>query len=244
MVKAQQTDTSRICSPNSKVVVHEHGKFDFALCAGDLFDGLKETSAVDEIRQRQEESRGELAKNVFLICKSGLVTTASGQRIAFLGGDAEPNIFSTSEVAPGFALPFVSVQTVDKPLSNSLTKATASSSTDQKSLTSIQYSSSSSQLVDIFMTNVWTVWPACITDFSFAPLPPLPSPRIGVPPLDDLGRRLKPRYHFFDGAPNGSREQPPISWERAPFVWDEKNGNGRVSRFISLGVFRDTYDRV
>ncbi|KAJ3834666.1 CwfJ C-terminus 1-domain-containing protein-like protein [Lentinula raphanica] len=252
-----------------ETIDHKHGKFDFALCVGDFFGGLKDTGVVDDtgaageddisqmlegkieapiecyimqgenplpdpVIQKFAKTGGELAKNVFLISKSGLVTTASGLRIACLGGAFESSIFSTSEVAPGFASPFFSMQTIDKLLSNSLTKSTASSSTDYKSLASIQSSSSSSQLVDILMTNVW---PACITDFSSTPLPPLSSSRIGVPPLDDLCRRLKPRYHFVAGAPNGNREQPPIFLEREPFVWDEGNGNGRVSRFISLGAF-------
>ncbi|KAJ4478504.1 CwfJ C-terminus 1-domain-containing protein-like protein [Lentinula aciculospora] len=190
----------------------------------------------DAVIQKFAKTGGELCRNVFLMSKSGLVTTASGLRIACLGGTFEPNIFSTSETAPGFASPFFSEQTIDKLLSNSLTKSTPASSTKQnyKSLASIQLSSSSSQLVDILVTNVW---PPCITDFSSVPLPSSPSSKVGAPPLDDLCRRLQPRYHFAAGAPIGGREQQPVFWEREPFVWDDENGNCRVSRFISLGAF-------
>ncbi|KAJ3788223.1 CwfJ C-terminus 1-domain-containing protein-like protein [Lentinula aff. detonsa] len=194
----------------------------------------------DVVIQKFSKTGGELCKNVFLMSKSGLVTIASGLRIACLGGAFEPSIYSTSEVAPGFASPFFSEQTVEKLLSNSLTKSTSASSLDlnYKSLASIQSSSSSSQFVDIFVTNVW---PACITDFSSTPLPSLPSSRVGAPPLDDICRHLRPRYHFAAGAPSEGREQQPVFWEREPFSWDESgNGNGRLSRFISLGSFSAT----
>jgi len=48
--------------------------------------------------------------------------------------------------------------------------------------------------------------------------------------LDEVIRKVKPRYHF---AALGGR--PPQFWERAPFVWDDEGG--RVSRFVSLGAF-------
>lgn len=62
---------------------------------------------------------------------------------------------------------------------------------------------------------------------------PLPSSElayIGAPPLDDIIRRTKPRYHFSAGG-----GQPAMFWEREPFVWDDEEG--RVSRFVSLGAF-------
>lgn len=50
-----------------------------------------------------------------------------------------------------------------------------------------------------------------------------------APPLDEVVRRLRPRYHFASGGGH-----PPQFWEREPFVWNEQD---RVSRFISLGPF-------
>ncbi|KAF5388909.1 hypothetical protein D9757_005128 [Collybiopsis confluens] len=125
----------------------------------------------------------------------------------------------------GFASPFFSAQSVDRLLANTLT--TSSSKQDYKSLAAIQASSSSSQLVDILISNVW---PASITNFSSAPLPFPELRSIGAPPLDDVCKRLKPRYHFA-----ASGGQPPAFWEREPFVWDDESG--RALRFISLGAF-------
>jgi hypothetical protein len=53
---------------------------------------------------------------------------------------------------------------------------------------------------------------------------------LGAPPLDEVIRKVKPRYHF---AALGGR--PPQFWEREPFVWNDEAG--RISRFVSLGAF-------
>jgi hypothetical protein len=114
---------------------------------------------------------------------------------------------------------------MERLLSNTLTKSTTKQS--YKSLAAIQSTASSSQLVDILMSNVW---PSLITHLSSAPLPAPELGSIGVLQLDDVIRRIKPRYHFV--ACGG---KPPKFWEREPFVWDDDQG--RVSRFISLGAF-------
>jgi hypothetical protein len=84
-----------------------------------------------------------------------------------------------------------------------------------------------SQLIDILISNAW---PSTITNFSEAPLPSPELVSIGVPPLDEVIRRVKPRYQFSGG---GGR--PPKFWEREPFIWEDE-GN-RVTRFVSLGAF-------
>jgi hypothetical protein len=114
---------------------------------------------------------------------------------------------------------------VERLLSNTLTKSTSGQS--YKSLAAIQSTASSSQLVDVLITNVW---PSLITNFSSAPLPAPELASVSISQLDDVIRRIKPRYHF---AACGGK--PPKFWEREPFVWDEEQG--RVSRFISLGAF-------
>lgn len=105
----------------------------------------------------------------------------------------------------------------------------SNSSTNQnyKSLAAIQSASSTSQLVDILITNVW---PASIAEFSTVPLPPSNVPPTQAPPLDDVVRKLKPNYTF-----SSLGGDPPAFWEREPYVWD--NESGRVSRFVSLGAF-------
>ncbi|KAF9077200.1 CwfJ C-terminus 1-domain-containing protein-like protein [Rhodocollybia butyracea] len=234
-----------------KAIDDKHGKFDFALCVGDFFGPLTDTDKEDEVSllldgkleapiecyimqganplpdsviQKFAKTGGELCKNVFLMSKSGLVTTANGLRIACLAGAYEQAVYSGAESAPGFASPFFSSQSIDRLLSNTLT--TSSSKQDYKSLSAIQSSSSSSQLVDVFITNVW---PASIPNFSNVPLPASNDSADVAPPLDDVCKRLKPRYHFSCSG------QPPVFWEREPFVWEDENS--RASRFISLGSF-------
>ena len=197
---------------------------------------------------------GELCKNVFMMSvfncliftthrdsnltlrvgKSGIITTVNGLRIACLGGTFNPEIYGSAEAAPGFMSPFFSYHTIDRLLSNTLAKtsttSTSSSSKQQKSyssLAAIQATASSSQLIDILLTNVW---PVSITEFSNAPLPDPQLAHLGTPPLSDVIRKTKPRYHF--AACGG---QPPKFWEREPFVWDDEQG--RISRFVSLGAF-------
>ncbi|KAJ6502119.1 hypothetical protein C8R45DRAFT_609871 [Mycena sanguinolenta] len=237
-----------------KAIDAKHGKFDLVLCAGDFFGSLDDPSAVEQTTQLLEGSLeapiecyvmqgnnplsdaviqkfaktgGELCKNVFLMSKSGIITTANGLRIACLGGRYDPEIYSSAEAAPGFASPYFSTHTMERLLSNTLTTST-SSKQNYKSLADIQSSSSSSQLIDILITNVW---PAAIAHLSSAPLPAPEIPSVaGAPPLNDTILRIKPRYHF--AAAGG---QPPIFWEREPFVWSDEAD--RVSRFVSLGAF-------
>jgi hypothetical protein len=114
---------------------------------------------------------------------------------------------------------------MERLLSNTLTTSTSKQS--YKSLADIQSTASSSQLIDVLISNAW---PAAITSFSSAPLPAPKLASIGAAPLDDTIRRIKPRYHFAAGG-----GQPPMFWEREPFLWPDEEG--RVSRFVSLGAF-------
>ncbi|EAU88727.2 nuclear protein [Coprinopsis cinerea okayama7 len=171
------------------------------------------------------KTNGELCKNVFLMSKSGTITTAHGIRIACLGGVYDQNIYYASEAAPGFLSPFFASQTIDRLLANTLAKT--STKQNYSSLSAIQSSTASSQHIDIFLSNAW---PSAITRLSSVPLPDPNLASIGAPPLDELISKLQPRYHF--AAAGGS---PPKFWEREPFVWDGEEG--RVTRFVSLGAF-------
>lgn len=111
-------------------------------------------------------------------------------------------------------------------LSNTLTKA-APKNQNYSSLAAIRDAASSSQLVDVLISNSW---PSSVQQFSSVPLPPIDLASVEAPPLDEAIRRTKPRYHFSAGG-----GQPPMFWEREPFVWDDEEG--RVSRFVSLGAF-------
>jgi hypothetical protein len=99
--------------------------------------------------------------------------------------------------------------------------------TASASLASIKASATSSQLIDVLISNVW---PYLISQFSSTPLPAPELSSIDVQPAGELVRRTKPRYHIAAAGGN-----PPMFWEREPFVWDDEQG--RISRFISLGAF-------
>ncbi|KAL1668511.1 CwfJ C-terminus 1-domain-containing protein-like protein [Schizophyllum commune] len=240
-----------------KAINAKHGKFDFVLCVGDFFGGPRaltdeNTSENDEVSQllagelesplecyimqgdvplpetvvaKFATTGGELCKNVFLLSKSAVLTTAHGLRLACLGGAYDPASYHTAETAPGFLSPLFAAQTVDRLLSNSLAQSSAKQ--DYRSLAAVQTNSTSTQLVDILLTNSW---PAAITRLSNAPLPRPELMSNGAPPLDEVVKHLKPRYHF--AACGGS---PPVFWEREPYAWAEPAD--RVSRFVSLGAF-------
>ncbi|KAF4603696.1 hypothetical protein EYR40_000864 [Pleurotus pulmonarius] len=234
----------------------KHGPFDFVLCAGDFFGppSTKNTNTDDQITQLLDgklevplecyimqgeyplpdnviqkfaQTGGELCKNVFLLSKSGILTTPHGLRIACLGGVYETSVYASAEAAPGFASPFFSKQTTEKLLANTMTNSASSKPQNYTSLAAIRSQSAPTQLVDILMTNAW---PSSIAQFSSVPLPSPDLPANGAPPLDEVIRNIKPRYHF---AAKGG--QPPVFWEREPYTWDRDSG--RVSRFVSLGAF-------
>ncbi|KAF7440558.1 hypothetical protein PC9H_000904 [Pleurotus ostreatus] len=234
----------------------KHGPFDFVLCAGDFFgppstdntsgddqitqllDGKLEVPLEcyimqgeyplpDNVIQKFAQTGGELCKNVFLLSKSGILTTPHGLRIACLGGVYETSVFASAEAAPGFASPFFSKQTTEKLLANTMTNSASSKPQNYTSLAAIRSQSAPTQLVDILMTNAW---PSSIAHFSSVPLPSPDLPAHSAPPLDEVIRNIKPRYHF---AAKGG--QPPVFWEREPYTWDRDSD--RVSRFVSLGAF-------
>ncbi|KAF8651480.1 hypothetical protein AX16_004778 [Volvariella volvacea WC 439] len=235
----------------------KHGKFDLVLCTGDFFGPPKEldtTTEEDETSQllsgkleapvecyimqgeyplphavveKFSKTGGELCKNVFLLTKSGIVTTAQGLRIACLGGVYDENVHDSSEAAPGFSSPFFTSQTIERLLGNTLVKKSGAGSGSYGSLASIQSSASSSQVVDILITNTW---PASITHFSSAPIPDSSVKAGNCHPLDYVIQKVKPRYHFAAGG------RPPVYWEREPYTWEDGE-SVRVSRFIGLGAF-------
>ncbi|KIJ69163.1 hypothetical protein HYDPIDRAFT_164801 [Hydnomerulius pinastri MD-312] len=190
----------------------------------------------ESVIEKYAKTGGELCKDVFLLTrlvypqlpdKSGIMTTAHGLRIACLGGIYNPGIYASSEAPPGFASPFFTTHTVERLLSNTLIKSSKKGKgQDYGSLAAIRDAASTSQLIDILISNDW---PACITSHASVPLSSPELESAGCPPLDEIIRKTKPKYHFASGG------SPPKFWEREPFVWDDEAG--RVSRFISLGAF-------
>ncbi|TFY76541.1 hypothetical protein EWM64_g7470 [Hericium alpestre] len=221
----------------------KHGKFDFVLCVGDFFGPVKEGEDGGDVADLLEapltcyimqgelplpqvvidkfaKTGGEICLNVFLLSKSAVFTTAEGLRIACLGGIYEPSIFEGSELPHGFSSPYFTSQTVSKLLSNTVAKPGSAGS----SLASIMSNASASSLVDIIISHTW---PSSVTAFSSVPLPSPDLARAGAPPVDDVIRKIKPRYIFSSAGG--------AFWEREPFVWGDEEG--RISRFIGLGAF-------
>ncbi|KAF8447777.1 CwfJ C-terminus 1-domain-containing protein-like protein [Boletus edulis BED1] len=237
----------------------KHGKFDCVLCLGDFFGPLQDQGdsqnqivellngsleaplrcyimqghnpLPESVIEQYARTGGQLCKDVFLLNKSGIVSTAHGLRIACLGGIYNPGIYDSSDGPPGFASPFYTTHTVERLLSNTMNKSlNTTAGQNYGSLAAIRDAASTSQLVDILITNDW---PACVTSHC-SPPPSPPDYEHGSPPLDEIIRKIKPRYHFAARA--GS---PPKFWEREPFAWDDESW--RVTRFVSLGAFGEEH---
>ncbi|EJD02249.1 uncharacterized protein FOMMEDRAFT_141361 [Fomitiporia mediterranea MF3/22] len=232
-----------------KSIDAKHGKFELCISVGDFFGPQEDADPSKEVQellngeidvpiscyimqgdnpipqaviQKYAESGGELCKNLFLLSKSGVFTTSHGLRLACLGGLYDEQVYSSAEAPLGFSDPYFSSQTVEKLLSN-ITTTSSSTTSNSSSLASLLKASTSSHLVDIFMSQAW---PASITRGSNS----VPGDGHGVVPVDDIVRQAKPKYHFATGS--GS---PPQFWEREPYAWADEDG--RISRFVSLGAF-------
>ncbi|KAF9454609.1 hypothetical protein P691DRAFT_786180 [Macrolepiota fuliginosa MF-IS2] len=232
-----------------KAIDAKHGKFDLVLCTGDFFGppSSNSTDAGDDedeislllggrleatvecyimqgrcplpqkVIEKFSKTGGELCKNVFLM--------AHGLRIACLGGVYDAEVYDTAEAPPGFVSPYFSAHTTERLLANTL--STTSTSKNYQSLASIQSTSTTSQAIDILLSNAW---PSLITSFSTSPVSQTDLVTVFAPPLDDIVRHTQPRYHFAVGAGT-----PPTFWEREPFVWE--GDENRVTRFVGLGAF-------
>lgn len=82
--------------------------------------------------------------------------------------------------------------------------------------------------LDILLTHLW---PISISQHS--PTAPALVEYISntAPPLDEVVRRSRPRYHFAAGG------KPSRFWEREAFAWEDASPPSRATRFISLGSF-------
>ncbi|KAH8117058.1 CwfJ C-terminus 2-domain-containing protein-like protein [Phellopilus nigrolimitatus] len=230
-----------------KAIDAKHGKFELVLCVGDFFgppEGKDASKEVDELLkgeievpipcyvmqgdhpipqsviQKFSESGSEICRNLFLLSKSGLLTTSHGLRIACLGGLYDEQVYVSTESPLGFSDPYFSSQTVEKLLSNVTTASSSTSSNTKSSLAALTNSPVSSHLVDILISQAW---PASVTRFSNS-APSAFEANHAVPAIDDIMTQAKPKYHFSTGA--GS---PPQFWEREPFSWADEDG--RVTRF-------------
>ena len=156
--------------------------------------------------------------------KTGVITTSQKLTIASFGGMYDPESFASGTRPLDSTESAFTSHNLRAFLSSTLLPIARSSSSNpiEPSLASLQ--SSSPSQIDILLTNEW---PAAVTRHSKAAPPDILESSL-VPPLDDVVKASKPRYHFAS-----SGGDTPIFWEREPYVWD----GDLVSRFISLGSF-------
>ncbi|KDE02964.1 hypothetical protein MVLG_06530 [Microbotryum lychnidis-dioicae p1A1 Lamole] len=161
---------------------------------------------------------GQVTERLSFLGKTGVLTLASGLRLATFAGSYEPELFKATEQDPDADL-------VD-PLS-----AAHFTSTDLESfrslLTPAQRPNSSlppkpTAPPDILLT---TSLPASLPLLSALALPATAKGQPFSSELDEVVRMSRPRYHFIGGTG--------IFWEREPFQWND--GSRQVCRSICLG---------
>ncbi|KAF8315207.1 hypothetical protein DL93DRAFT_2079409 [Clavulina sp. PMI_390] len=245
-----------------KAIDAKHGKFDMVLCLGDFF-GLGEDRELDDLLQgnvaftiptyimqgphpipqkvleKTALNGGEICSNVFILEKSGIITTSSKLTIGTFGGVFSSDSFSSSSSPADMSVATYNNSNLSSFLASSSLPAisTATTSTSsQPSLASLK--SAKASQIDILLTNQW---PVSITRQSkTAPSPANITPQSTAPPLDDVVRACRPRYHF--ACAGGETEDTPIFWEREPYVWENDGMGELVSRFISLGSLGASLD--
>ncbi|KAF8469918.1 CwfJ C-terminus 1-domain-containing protein-like protein [Gautieria morchelliformis] len=229
-----------------KAIDLKHGKFEIVLATGDFFGPSSDGSVEDELNEllqdklevpiqvyimqgkhplpqavidKVKESGGQLCTNVFLLNKSGILSTAHGLRIACLGGVYAPEKYYGKTNGADLSNPYFTASTMKQLLSQPSLNPDVSKPGSLAAFKSI----ATFQFIDILLTHTW---PTSMT-VATSTMPPDLQPEI-APQLDDLVRKVKPRYHFTCGGK---------FWEREPFCWVEENN--RTTRFVSLGSFGD-----
>jgi hypothetical protein len=157
--------------------------------------------------------------------KNSIVTTSQRLTIASFGGCYNPDTFRAGKGAEAFDLSYPSFNSTNLASFLSSPSLPSIGASAEPSLSMAKTSTSTSQ-IDILLTNNW---PSSITRLSKTS-PPVPEGSWAAPPLDDVVKACRPRYHF--AAAGGS---PPIFWEREPFLWEA----GQITRFVGLGAFGD-----
>lgn len=176
------------------------------------------------VRYIYEQNSSTLTEPKCHIDKTGIVTTSQKLTIASFGGFYEPSLYEDTPTPLDFTSSAFNSYNLASFLSSS---SIPSSSSEPASLASVKSGSSISQ-IDILLTNQW---PASIVRQSKTVPADLQSQATSshlVPPLDEISKACKPRYHF---ASCGGEPLNPVFWEREPYVTDEK----LLSRFVSIG---------
>ncbi|KAG8864844.1 hypothetical protein FRB96_003430 [Tulasnella sp. 330] len=155
--------------------------------------------------------------------KTNVLRTSQGLRIAWLGGVYDKAIYDNPH-SEGDA-PLSPTYLTSEEVTDFLAKPVPSG--QHVPFNTDESTSKSEDHVDILLTHEW---PVGITQHCTTTLPSLEAANWGAPPLQAAVMKLKPRYHFASGGGN-----PPLFWERQPFVWE--GHNGRVARFVNLGAF-------
>ncbi|KAH7107608.1 CwfJ C-terminus 1-domain-containing protein-like protein [Auriculariales sp. MPI-PUGE-AT-0066] len=159
--------------------------------------------AVLERLQESASGVSEICPNVSVFAKTAAATVAGNLRIAVCGGKYDATKFKSDDADD--QSPLLNSKAVDRLLSNP---------------------SIPLEGVDILLTHLW---PISISQHSVTAPALVEYISNTAPPLDEVVRRARPRYHF---AASG---KPSRFWEREPFAWD--SSLTRSTRFIGLGSF-------
>ncbi|GAA6061585.1 hypothetical protein JCM10212_004335 [Sporobolomyces blumeae] len=160
----------------------------------------------------------EVATNLSVLPKAGVLTLASGLRIATLAGST-PAASSNPNAVPFTANDIAALTSSVQPA----VPATPSSSSMPPPL---------AKPVDIFLTHAV---PSSLTLISSKPLTPLadrPFETVFTPEFDAPSKLLRSKYHFSSA--------PGVFWEREPFEWPIEDGSTvgeakRYCRALTLG---------
>ncbi|KAG9021845.1 hypothetical protein FRB95_001263 [Tulasnella sp. JGI-2019a] len=235
-----------------KTMNAKHGPFELLLYTGDFFGPLDQVESNEDISQlllgklevpmttyimqgdcplptsvinKVAQTGGQICSNVLVVGKTNVLRTSQGLRIAWLGGVYDKATYDTPTSSD--MVPHSQAYLTSDDVTNFLAKPIPSG---QHVPFNVDPSTSKSENhVDILLTHEW---PIGITQHCTTTLPSVDAAGWGAPPLQAAVTKLKPRYHFASGGGN-----PPLFWERQPFVWEEDNGNRRIARFVSLGAF-------
>ncbi|BGO89644.1 hypothetical protein NBRC10512_001503 [Rhodotorula toruloides] len=146
-----------------------------------------------QVKQRVDKG-DEVCANLNFLPKAGLLTLASGLRIATLSGTS-PSSDSGSPIT-------------DAELSSLIASLTPPSSAPGSSLPPPP-----PKPIDLLLTHLC---PSSLPLLSSKPLTPSDPSTPFAPELDDLAKRARARYHFFDA--------PGVFWEREALEWPVEEG--------------------
>ncbi|EIW72838.1 hypothetical protein TREMEDRAFT_59006 [Tremella mesenterica DSM 1558] len=241
-LSALGTLVDKVTSINSK-----HGPFDACVIVGDLFkqdsDGSELGSLASvfpvptyftigkyalpqSVKDKIEETGGEVVRNLVFLGKSGVLSTAQGLKIAYVGGTYDEETYNIPS-SENSSTSTISQNDVNALLSNPLiSPATKVEDSLASARDGTSVLPSPFQGIDLLLTSPP---PPSLSLLS----PSFPSSGISLatpaPPLAEVIRRARPRYLFWADGEG--------FWEREPWGWSGSDGKEeRWTRAVKLGA--------